>query len=101
MPQTNPWTNAPTTFSNLYFKELVENTWKPKRWSGPPQYEDPTGTLMMLKTDMALIEDKDFRVFADKYAKDEKVFFSDFSTAFSKLLELGVAFPSKPWYVFW
>lgn len=23
-----------------------------KKWSGPPQYEDPTGKLMMLPTDM-------------------------------------------------
>jgi catalase (peroxidase I) len=22
-----PWTNAPTTFSNLYFQELKNNTW--------------------------------------------------------------------------
>ncbi len=25
-----PWTNAPTTFSNLYFKELTEKTWRKK-----------------------------------------------------------------------
>ncbi len=23
----NPWTNAPTTFSNLYFVELLNNKW--------------------------------------------------------------------------
>ncbi len=22
-----PWTNAPTTFSNLYFQELINNKW--------------------------------------------------------------------------
>jgi cytochrome c peroxidase len=22
-----PWTNAPTTFSNLYFQELLNNKW--------------------------------------------------------------------------
>jgi len=30
-----PWTNAPTTFSNLYFKELLE-----KKWCGASSSED-------------------------------------------------------------
>lgn len=34
---SGPWTRAPTTFSNLYFKELLENTWTLKEWSGPDQ----------------------------------------------------------------
>lgn len=41
--------------SNLYFKELTENRWRKKRWNGPMQYEDRSGTLMMLPTDMALV----------------------------------------------
>eukprot|EP00300_Choanocystis_sp_HF-7_P035011 c4819_g1_i1.p1 GENE.c4819_g1_i1~~c4819_g1_i1.p1 ORF type:complete len:336 (+),score=58.34 c4819_g1_i1:1-1008(+) len=94
----NPWTNAPTTFSNQYFIQLVDNTWKPKRWNGPPQYEDPTGALMMLKSDLALLEDPTFRAQVELYARDEKVFFKDFSKAFSKLLELGVAYPRKSWW---
>lgn len=36
---SGPWTRAPTTFSNLYFKELLENTWTLKRWDGPDQFE--------------------------------------------------------------
>jgi cytochrome c peroxidase len=46
-----PWTNAPTTFSNLYFKELLENKWTKQRGS-PPTYKDKTNTLVMLPTDM-------------------------------------------------
>ena len=45
---------APTTFSNLYFAELTNNKWKKKKWSGPLQYEDKSGTLMMLSTDMCV-----------------------------------------------
>jgi hypothetical protein len=26
--------------------------WRKKKWSGPIQYEDPSGELMMLPTDM-------------------------------------------------
>jgi hypothetical protein len=44
--------------SNLYYQELVNNKWRKKRWSGPVQYEDPTGELMMLPTDLALIWDR-------------------------------------------
>ena len=40
-----PWTRAPTTFSNEYFVQLADNKWKKKKWSGPEQYEDPTGDL--------------------------------------------------------
>ena len=47
-----PWTFAPTTFSNQYFVELLDTKWTKKKWDGPLQYEDPTGELMMLPTDM-------------------------------------------------
>eukprot|EP00884_Botryococcus_braunii_P006619 jgi/Botrbrau1/15959/Bobra.0340s0007.1 len=86
----NPWTNAPTTFSNLYFVELVNNKWKKKSWKGPLQYEDPTGTLMMLPTDMELIWDRKFKPYTAEYAKDSDKFFKDFAAAFGKLLDLGV-----------
>lgn len=85
-----PWTNAPTTFSNLYFKELTENKWRKKRWNGPVQYEDKSGQLMMLPTDMALVWDRKFKPYVDEYAKDEDKFFKDFAAAFGKLLALGV-----------
>jgi len=39
---------------------------------------------------MALIEDKDFRPWVEKYAADQKLFFKDFAAAFAKLIELGV-----------
>jgi len=90
----NPWTNAPTTFSNLYFQELKNNKWTRKKWNGPMQYEDKSGQLMMLPADMALLWDRGFRKYVDLYAKDENKFFEDFAAAFSKLLELGVAFPA-------
>jgi cytochrome c peroxidase len=93
---TGPWTFAETTFSNEYFRLLVEEKWtkktrhEGKKWTGPEQYEDKTGTLMMLPTDMALLTDPEFKKWVDVYAKDEKAFFDDFSKAFAKLLALGV-----------
>lgn len=57
------------------------------------QFEDKTTkTLMMLPTDMALITDKAFKQWAEKYAKDEELFFKDFSAVIGKLFELGVPF---------
>lgn len=58
-----PWTNAETTFSNEYFRLLLEERWSPKFshnggvWTGPDQFEDSTGKLMMLPSDMALLAD--------------------------------------------
>jgi len=86
---SGPWTRAPTTFSNLFFVELTQNKWTPKKWNGPAQYEDPTGDLMMLPTDLALIQDDKFKKYVDAYAKDEERFNKDFAQAFVKLQELG------------
>lgn len=103
-----PWTNAETSFSNEYFRLLLEERWSPKFshnggvWTGPDQFEDSTGNLMMLPSDMMLIADPAFRKWVEIYAKDEDRFFADFASAFSKLLHLGVPVsPYKPWYQFW
>lgn len=57
------------------------------------QYEDKTSkSLMMLPTDMALVSDKSFKQWVDKYAKDEELFFKDFAAVITKLFELGVPF---------
>lgn len=87
-----PWTRAPTTFSSLYYQELVGNKWSKRKWSGPLQYTNASSgdDLMMLPTDMALLWDRRFRTHVHAYAKDEALFFADFAKAFSKLLELGV-----------
>ncbi|DBA80066.1 TPA: heme peroxidase [Trebouxia sp. C0005] len=86
----NPWTNSPTTFSNLYFTELLDTKWKKRKWNGPPQYENPSKELMMLETDLSLIKDKSFRKYVELYAKDQDKFFEDFAAAYQKLLHLGV-----------
>jgi cytochrome c peroxidase len=47
---------------------------------------------MMLPTDMALVSDKSFKQYVEKYAKDEELFFKDFAAVITKLFELGVPF---------
>mmetsp|Transcript_60758 Transcript_60758/g.144696 ORF Transcript_60758/g.144696 Transcript_60758/m.144696 type:complete len:349 (+) Transcript_60758:105-1151(+) len=90
-----PWTRAPTTISTEYFRELLENTWtmktthKGKPWTGPLQFEDPTGDLMMLPSDIVLIQDKSFRKWVEVYAKDDAKFQADFAAVVGKLFALG------------
>jgi len=86
-----PWTFSPTTFTHDYYKLLFDEKWVERKWDGPIQLQDKsTKSLMMLMTDYALVTDKSFREYAKKYAEDQDAFFKDFSSAFSKLLELGV-----------
>lgn len=71
--------------------------WTVNEKAGKVQYKvaniknakDETGKLMMLPSDIVLIEDPKFKEYVDIYAKDQKKFFADFSDAFSKLLALG------------
>ena len=93
-----PWTFSPTTFTNDYFKLLLSEYWYQRKWNGPKQYYDyKTASLMMLPTDLSLIQDKKFKKYVEQYAKDQDLFFKDFSAAFEKLLELGVPFnPETP-----
>jgi cytochrome c peroxidase len=88
-----PWTFSPITLTNDYYKLLVEEKWAWKKWQGPKQYEDvKTKSLMMLPTDMALIKDKTFKQWVEKYAADQDLFFKDFSNVVMRLFELGVPF---------
>ncbi|CAF1313480.1 unnamed protein product [Didymodactylos carnosus] len=89
-----PWTRAPTTFSNEFYRVLLEEKWTVRKWSGPKQYENSSKDLMMLPADLALVSDPEFRKYVELYAKDEEAFRSDFAKAYSHLLELGVQFPA-------
>lgn len=63
--------------------------WTPNDAAAKFQYKDPSGKLMMLPSDIVLIQDNKFKKYVEIYAKDEKKFFSDFAAAFQKLEELG------------
>lgn len=101
-----PWTRAETTFSNEYYRLLLDEKWtvkkthKGKPWTGPLQYETKDGALMMLPADLALVQDPEFKKIVEIYAKNEAAFFADFAAAFSKLMELGVTFPKSWWWPF-
>lgn len=86
---SGPWTPTPTLLTTAYFALLLNEKWTPKKWEGPLQYEDSSGKLMMLPSDLVLIEDPKFKKYVSLYARDSKQFYTDFAAAFAKLLELG------------
>ena len=72
---------------------LCEESWVYRKWAGPKQLTDKkTKSLMMLpsvlvrifqnlanfSTDMCLIQDKSFKQYATKYAKNEDEFFKEY-----------------------
>jgi len=85
------WTTTPNIFNNLYFQFLVKLKWEPHTDFGKLQYRARTVgvEVMMLPSDIALLEDESFRVYVQKYAVDQEVWYRDFKGAFEKLLELG------------
>ncbi|ODQ63092.1 mitochondrial putative cytochrome c peroxidase [Nadsonia fulvescens var. elongata DSM 6958] len=86
-----PWVPNPTTFSNTYFKLLLNEDWHKKELgNGLFQFMDEDEEIMMLPIEMTLLEDKSFRPWVEVYAKDKELFFKDFAAAFGKLIELGV-----------
>ncbi|XP_071702907.1 probable L-ascorbate peroxidase 6, chloroplastic/mitochondrial isoform X2 [Rutidosis leptorrhynchoides] len=76
-PGGQSWTVKWLRFDNSYFKDIKER-----------RDED----LLVLPTDAALFEDPSFKVYAEKYAEDEKAFFDDYAEAHAKLSNLGAKF---------
>jgi len=95
-----PWTNAPETFSNEYFRLMLEDTWTIRDWSGPVQYTNSKSgdNLMMLPPDIVLVEDPKFRPICEEYAADYDKFAAEFATNFKMLTELGFTESGLQWY---
>ncbi|KAL4569048.1 hypothetical protein LXL04_024675 [Taraxacum kok-saghyz] len=74
-----PWTKDPLKFDNSYFVELLKG--------------DDSDGLLKLPTDIALLDDPNFRTYVELYAKDEDVFFKDYAESHKKLSELGFTPP--------
>ncbi|XP_062219302.1 probable L-ascorbate peroxidase 8, chloroplastic [Phragmites australis] len=76
-PGGQSWTVEWLKFDNSYFKDIKEQ-----------RDQD----LLVLPTDAALFEDPSFKVYAEKYAEDQEVFFKDYAEAHAKLSDLGAKF---------
>ena len=67
------WVNAPTRFSNTYYRLMISRSWKEKTLdNGVRQFvhydEDAEEELMMLPTDLALTADPTFKHWVNVYA---------------------------------
>ena len=89
------WINAPTRFSNTYFRFVLSRGWKEKVLdNGVRQLihydEGAEEELMMLPTDLAQLSDSTFRPCVELYTEDEERFFADFAAVFAMLIELSI-----------
>lgn len=48
---------------------IQEEKWTERKWNGPRQFQDSSGKLMMLPSDLALIQDPAFAKWVDLYAE--------------------------------
>lgn len=92
-----PWQEAPTFFSNEYYKAITTREWVKRELSdGLWQWVDKANPdIMMLPIEISMVKDEKFKPYFELYAKDTAKFFEDFATAFKKLIELGVPFTGK------
>ncbi|KAI4377633.1 hypothetical protein MLD38_015230 [Melastoma candidum] len=71
---------SPTVFDNSYYKVLLEKPWSSSGMS----------SMIGLPSDRNLAEDGECLSWIEKYAKDQNLFFNDFSSAYTKLVNSGV-----------
>ncbi|KAL6764688.1 putative L-ascorbate peroxidase 6 [Haematococcus lacustris] len=71
----------PTTFDNVYFKELLRKPWLDTK--------DSMAAMIGLPSDHVLPDDPELLPMIQAYADDQALFFNDFQLAFQKLSELG------------
>eukprot|EP00283_Hemiselmis_rufescens_P016992 CAMPEP_0173437358 /NCGR_PEP_ID=MMETSP1357-20121228/17986_1 /TAXON_ID=77926 /ORGANISM="Hemiselmis rufescens, Strain PCC563" /LENGTH=418 /DNA_ID=CAMNT_0014402535 /DNA_START=74 /DNA_END=1330 /DNA_ORIENTATION=- len=98
------WTPTDIRFDNLYYVFLTKKNLKYElgnvqtapeglEWTGLGKKQFDVyymnDVFFMLPVDMVFKEDPKFRPYIDAYAKDQDVWFKDFSEAYGKLLELG------------
>jgi len=87
------WTDNPLVFDNQYYVNLMTLDWQPKQTlAGKNQFEAQASNgdiLMMLPTDIALRTDPEFAKYAALYMREQATFFTDFASAYSRLMAAG------------
>jgi hypothetical protein len=84
------WTDQPLKFDNSYFKNLLTKSYNRETTAaGKPQHKCPVSGVIMLDTDLALIQDGTFKRYVDQYSNDQEAFFNDFSEAWVRMQECG------------
>lgn len=85
------WTSTPLVWTNQFFKDLLNENWE--LWDGPGGHKqwritdgnESVSSLMRLTSDMALLEDDQYRILVELYASDMAAFDTDFNDAWFQL----------------
>ncbi|KAL3927034.1 MAG: hypothetical protein SGPRY_003009, partial [Prymnesium sp.] len=77
-------------FDNSFYTELLRSDWKVERAGEGrgTQMVNERGTVRTL-SDHALLHDSSFRSLVEEYASDQSLFFSDFTTLWGKMQQMG------------
>jgi len=84
------WTHTPLQWSNEYFTQLIRHNYT--LWTGPgghPQWQNDQNGLMMLTTDLALVEDAEYLAIVTEFAADIDALNAAFAASWQKLVESG------------
>lgn len=87
------WTTTPGLLNNEWFLNLLNFKWKKQDiGQGLSEYNSSDGstTLFMLKTDMQLLFDPEFKVVAAEFAQDNDMFLQEFSAAWVKIMNADI-----------
>ena len=91
---TGSWTKNPTVFDNSYFITLIRYAWMPTPGrTGCTIFkpaEDSSSPIIMLPSDVALLQDLEMKRWVETYAESQDTFFTDFTDAFVRLQELSI-----------
>lgn len=84
------WTSTPLVWTNQFFKDLLNYQWEV--WDGPGGHKqwrisgnESVPSLMRLTSDMALLEDDEYKILVELYASDMTAFDTDFNDAWFQL----------------
>merc|ERR1711920_1097611 len=90
-----PWTTTPYRWSNEFFTALTKHEWEKYpsplgHWQWRTKTRDgPMSTVMRLTTDLALLEDAEYRTIVDTFAAQPQALDGAFSQAWLKLTTSG------------
>merc|ERR1712154_155970 len=83
------WTSTPLRWSNQFFTQLINDNYTLTYNYGEPQWQNNENGLLMLTTDLALVNDDAYYDIVSEFADDIEALNTAFAAAWQKLTESG------------
>ena len=84
------WTTNPFRWDNEYYQQLLSDTYLLKIGPGDKrQWENQRNGYMMMTTDLALVNDDNYKAIVQEFATDLDALNTAFAAAWKKLVEAG------------